>query len=217
MAKSAAVLGGTGLIGKMLVQKLLDHPDYEKVHLILRKNLDIAHEKLVNHVMPLSEMEQYADFPKVDEAFCCIGTTIKKAGSKAAFVQVDHDFVKVFAEKAKAQGAGLFSVVTAMGADAGSSIFYNRVKGRVEETLRAMEFERIHIFRPSFLLGARHERRLGEEIGKKMFTAFAKVIPAKYRAIESNTVAQVMLNLANSDGYEGHFIFENDAIERMGK
>src|SRR5690606_24320068 len=132
-------------------------------------------------------LEEYADHFKVDDVFCCLGTTIKKAGSQNAFRRVDYDYPVALGKLAKSAGAKRFLVISAMGADARSNIFYSRVKGQMEEALKKMEFPALHIFQPSLLLGKRDEFRLGEKAASVLAPAISPLLRGKmkkYKPIE---------------------------------
>ena len=213
MAKSrtALVAGATGLTGKHLLEFLLADARYASVHALVRKAALQAHPKLSEHVI---DFESLPKLPKTDDAFCCLGTTIRQAGSQAAFQKVDFDCVLNFATAAKVAGAKRFLVVSALGANAKSAVFYNRVKGEMENALKAMNFESLYIFRPSFLLGERAEARVGERLGIKVFSALAPLMigPArKVRPVEAKAVARGMVLAANG-GVLGVQVVESDGI-----
>jgi len=210
-SRTALVAGATGLTGKHLLEFLLADERYASVCALVRKATLQAHPKLSEHVI---DFESLGKLPKADDAFCCLGTTIKKAGSQAAFRKVDFDTVINFAAAAKAAGAKRFLVVSALGANAKSSVFYNRVKGEMENALKAMNFESLHIFRPSFLLGERAEARVGERLGIAVFSALAPLMigPArKIRPVEAKAVARAMVLAANG-GVLGVEVIESDEI-----
>jgi len=210
-SRTALVAGATGLTGKHLLEFLLADERYASVCALVRKATLQAHPKLSEHVI---DFESLGKLPKADDAFCCLGTTIKKAGSQAAFRKVDFDYVINFAAAAKAAGAKRFLVVSALGANAKSSVFYNRVKGEMENALKAMNFESLHIFRPSFLLGERAEARVGERLGIAVFSALAPLMigPArKIRPVEAKAVARAMVLAANG-GVLGVEVIESDEI-----
>jgi len=210
-SRTALVAGATGLTGKHLLEFLLADERYASVCALVRKATLQAHPKLSEHVI---DFESLGKLPKADDAFCCLGTTIKKAGSQAAFRKVDFDTVINFAAAAKAAGAKRFLVVSALGANAKSSVFYNRVKGEMENALKAMNFESLHIFRPSFLLGERAEARVGERLGIAVFSALAPLMigPArKIRPVEAKVVARGMVLAANG-GVLGVEVIESDEI-----
>ncbi len=210
--KSAVIAGASGLIGSSLYKMLLESPQYDKVHLLVRKKIDADHPKLVQHVVDFEKFnEQPFDF-KADDAFCTLGTTIAKAGSKPAFMRVDHDYVITFAEMALAAGATGYYLVSSMGASASSTIFYNKVKGLAEEDLKLLGFPRLGIFRPSLLLGPRVEKRAGEKFASWMMTTLDFLIPAKYKAIHVDKVARKMVEAAML-AEKGIFIFESDQLQ----
>ena len=210
-SRTALVAGATGLTGKHLLEFLLADARYTSVHALVRKATLQPHPKLSEHVI---NFETLGKLPKADDAFCCLGTTIKKAGSQAAFRKVDFDYVINFAIAAKAAGVKRFLVVSALGANAKSGVFYNRVKGEMENALKPMNFESLHIFRPSFLLGERTEARVGERLGIKVFSALAPLMigPArKVRPVEAKAVARAMVLAASQDA-TGTCFSESDEI-----
>lgn len=212
-SKNALVVGGTGLIGKQLVQKLLDSANYDQIRVLGRKPLGIKHPKLVE----ISYNFEQPDASKVvgDDVFCCLGTTLKKAGSKEAFFKVDYEYPLQIARFAKQNGATTYLIVTAMGANAESTFFYNRVKGEVEEDLQLLNFPGFHIFRPSLLLGDRQEKRLGEKIGEKVMRFLRPVLVGqlkKYQPIEAAKVANAMVAIANTNSV-GVYVHESDKLQ----
>ena len=210
-SRTALVAGATGLTGKHLLEFLLADGRYASVHALVRKAALQPHPKLSEHVI---NFESLGKLPKADDAFCCLGATIRQAGSQAAFRKVDFDYVVNFATAAKAAGVKRFLVVSALGANAKSGVFYNHVKGEMENALKAINFESLHIFRPSFLLGERAEARMGERLGIAVFSALAPLMigPArKVRPVEAKAVARAMV-LAASEGATGTRITESDEI-----
>lgn len=208
--KTALVLGATGLIGDLLTHRLVDSPGYEKVKVLVRKSLNWQHPNL-------QEVQVDFDHPnglltQADDVFCCLGTTMKKAGSKEAFRKVDYRYPMDIARLSLANGATQFSIVTAMGADVTSSFFYNRVKGEVERDLTALNYPTLLIFRPSLLLGNRQENRLGERLAEGVMRLFNPLIPAKYKGVEAAKVANAMLSTAQQ-GLTGKHVFESDALQ----
>ncbi len=210
--KTALVVGASGLIGKLLTTKLLENKFYSKVKILVRKNLDLSRPNLEQIVVDFNNL----DTAKIvaDDVFCCLGTTMKVAGSKAAFYKVDYTFPLEIAKAALENGANQYLIVTAMGADAESRIYYNRVKGEIEKALSDLHYPTLLIFRPSMLSGNRIESRLGERIGSAFMRFFDPLIPAKYKIIEGSKVAQAMLNLAQK-GYKNKEIFESDSLQKF--
>ena len=218
MTKSALLLGASGLVGSALLQELLEGAEYAKVTVFVRRELEVQHPKLVQRVVDFERLKDVAEEFRVDDVFCCLGTTIKKAGSQDAFRKVDFTYPVECAKLAKAKGARRFLIITAMGANAGSGIFYNRVKGEVEEVLRALQLPALHIFRPSLLLGERSEVRVGESIGIKLAPVLGVLLVGplrKYRAIEGRVVAKAMYRVAQG-GASGVHVYPSDRIAEIG-
>lgn len=211
--KVAAIVGATGLVGRALLENLLESTDYQKVISFTRRKTSQTHPKLQERVLPLENLEN-EEPPGVDVAFCALGTTMKKAGSKAAFKEVDYAHVVRFARLVKRASCPRFLMVSAMGADPKSLVFYNRVKGEVEQAVRERGFKATHILRPSLLLGDRKEARLGEDLGKKFSQFVNPVIPANYRAIQATQVAYAMYKISLLEE-QGFFIHENKELLKI--
>lgn len=212
--KKALIAGSTGLIGGQLLNMLLHDGRYERVIALSRQPLNINHPRLANVVTDLDTLSEYSDELIADDVFCCLGTTMKKAKSKEAFRRVDFDYPLALAQLAKTGGAECFCLVSAMGADPQSSIFYNQVKGEIENAIRSLRFDRLHIFRPSLLFGPRQEQRTGEDAAKFVFKYFGFLIPAKYKAIDAERVAKAMLTFAN-DYNKGAFVHESASMQKF--
>lgn len=192
----ALVAGSTGLVGSQLLQLLLNDGYYSGVKAISRKPLDFTHPKLENIVLDFERMTEYHSQLAADDVFCCLGTTIKKVKTKDKFRRVDFDYPVELARLSKSKGAEQYLLVSALGADKNSKIFYNQVKGEVEEAISQVGFASFHIFRPSLLMGERKESRSGEEAGKVFFKYFGFLVPKKYKGIESVKVARAMQKIA---------------------
>lgn len=212
--KTALIAGSTGLIGKQLLQLLLDSPEYEKVKAISRKPLDLIHSKLENIITDLSSLEANKEKLTADDVFCCLGTTIKTAGSKKAFEAVDYDYPLLLAQLAKARGAHQYGIVSALGASKESSFYYNQVKANIEEAITKVGFQTVHIFRPSLLLGDRQENRPGEEAAKVFYKIFGFLIPAKYKGVDGGKVANAMLHFARMES-KGVHIHESSSLQKF--
>jgi uncharacterized protein YbjT (DUF2867 family) len=194
--RTALVAGASGLVGGLLLDALLESPLYREVCSLGRRPVSKQHPRLTQRTVDFARLEAEA-LPAADDAFCCLGTTIKKAGSQQAFRAVDYDAVLAFAQAARKAGARRFLVVTALGADPRSRVFYNRVKGEVEEALKGQGFESLIILRPSLLLGERAESRPGERAAIVVSKALGPLLrPFGGRPIEARTVARAMLALA---------------------
>ncbi|QHT69789.1 oxidoreductase [Rhodocytophaga rosea] len=217
--KTALVLGATGLIGSHLLSLLLEDKRYSLVRVLVRKPLPIQHANLQQITANFDTLSAYKNSFAVDDVFCCLGTTIKKAGSQEAFYKVDATYPYEAARLAKEKEARQYLIVTAMGADKNSRIFYNRVKGEVEEKIAGLNFPAFHMLHPSLLMGERNEKRTGEQIGQAVMgtLGFLMVGPLKkYKAIEGSTVAKAMLNIANQN-LSGMHIYESDQLQELGK
>ncbi len=210
--RCALVIGGSGLIGKILIQNLLESNKYERVRVLVRSNIDIKHPKL--EVVIFNFDNPNSALVVGDDVYCCLGTTMKKAGNKENFYKVDYQYPVQIATTALANGAKRFAIVTAMGANSKSLFYYNRVKGQVEETLKSLNFESLFIFRPSLLLGERYEARIGEKVGEKLARVFKPLIPSKYKAIEASKVAYAMLAITTSN-LKGTAIYESDVLQEF--
>lgn len=217
MPSSALLLGATGLVGKELLQMLLEGEAFDHVVVLGRRPTGIAHPKLEERVADLDRLHEHLSAFSVTTVFCCLGTTIKKAGSQEAFREVDYQYPLDAAKLAATAGARQFSIVTAMGAHPDSSVFYNRVKGQVEEAVKQLGLPSVQIFRPSLLLGSRAESRPGEEFGKVIgwLLAWALVGPLrKYRPVEGRTVARAMY-VAAQQAEDGCRIRGSDQIAAL--
>ncbi len=216
--RNALIAGASGLVGSHCLQLLLNSERYSQVISIGRRELPIIHPKLDQRVIDFNKIDRYATELAADDVYCCLGTTIKKAGSKEEFYKVDHTYVTRLAEVTLKKQASQFLVVSAMGADAGSMIFYNQVKGKMEDDVLQMGFEAVHIFRPSLLLGEREEHRTGEEFAAKVMKPLQGLMVGplrKYKPVQAETVAKAMLYAASQDK-KGNFIHPSDEIQQMG-
>jgi uncharacterized protein YbjT (DUF2867 family) len=195
-SRTVLIAGATGLVGRELLAGLLADDSVAAVHSLGRRELPLSHPKLTQHRVDFSKA--LPALPRVGEAFIALGTTIKVAGSREAFRAVDHDAVLAVANAAKAAGATRLGVVSAMGADKRSAIFYNRVKGETEEALAALGFDTLVIARPSFLAGDREALgqpvRGGEGLALKISRVLAPLIPDNLKSIDVKLVARALLD-----------------------
>lgn len=202
--------GATGLTGEHLLDRLLNEPIITRVLAPTRRPL-VEHSHLENPVGELSTLLPGLS-GQVDIAFCCLGTTIKQAGSQEAFKAVDLDLVVAFARRARDMGARHLVVISAINADPESSVFYSRIKGEMEQALIAQDWPQLTIARPSLLVGNRSEQRLAEQLAAPL----AKLIPGKYGAIEACTLGRALWRLALEEP-SGVRIVESDELRRLGK
>ncbi len=215
--KTALVVGATGLVGSHLLSLLVEDEFYSKVKVLARRKPTIDHPKIEVIINDFQDLQSAAQNLKSDDVYCCLGTTRKKAGSKEAFYKVDFHYPLEIAKIAHQQGALHFFLVSSLGADVNSKMFYSRVKGEIEVAVSSIPFQSINVFRPSLLVGDRKERRFGESMAKwiSYLLIFIFVGPLnKYRPIHAKTVAQGMLKIAKQE-LSGFYIFESEQIKRI--
>ncbi|GIS56797.1 MAG: oxidoreductase [Candidatus Neomarinimicrobiota bacterium] len=211
--KSALILGASGLVGSEVLSLSLESDLYNKIVIVVRSPLTIKHNKLVEKIIDF-DMPKWEEIFPVDHVYCCLGTTIKKAGAKTNFIKVDPDYPLAFAAAAKKWESSIFSLITAAGVSPESKIFYNNVKGQLEKKLKSLELFSTLIFRPSLLLGERKEFRLGEKIGSGIAKVTSWMTPKTYRAIHCKAVAKAMLaeSFADKTGFN---IISNKSMHRF--
>ncbi len=238
MSRVALVSGSSGLVGVQLLHQLFQNSAYDWVISFGRRDLALKHPKLVQIKVDFGGLDQLnvieeirlqnrgGDFQPLIRsletesvqlsAFCALGTTIKAAGSKEKFYQVDHDFVIGFARMALRTGASRFFYVSAIGADSGSSVFYNKVKGEVEDDLKRIDFTYVGIFQPSLLLGDRNENRIGEEVGKILMKGLTFLgILKKYKPIYGYQVAKAMVIKDSGEDVAGYETIPSSEMHTM--
>ena len=217
MKKTALVAGATGLIGKELVYYLLSDPAYDKVKVVTRKSTKIADNKLEKILVDFKSLKDHADKLTANHYFILLGTTMRKAKSKEKFYEVDFTYSYQLAEIAKNDpGFEKFLIATTYKASPHSMIFYNRVKGQLEEALKAINLKSLHIFQPSLLLGFRNEFRLFEEASKIILPILEMITfgQIKFKAIEATTVAKAMLKVGK-EGITGLHVYPSHIIEEL--
>jgi uncharacterized protein YbjT (DUF2867 family) len=215
--KAALLVGASGLVGGHCLHFLLEEQSYARVIVLVRTPLSLTHEKLVQHTIDFTDLTTLGELFAVDDVFCCLGTTIRKAGTQEAFRKVDFDYPVKIAALTQHCGANKFLLVSSLGADPHSRIFYNRVKGEVEEAIQKISFKAFHVFRPSLLLGERKEHRIGEKVGSLAMRALKNAMIGrlkKYRAIQARDVAKVMVGAAQMN-LTGMNIFESQRIQEI--
>jgi uncharacterized protein YbjT (DUF2867 family) len=208
--KTAIIIGATGLIGKLLVNKFLDDSRYYTVKVFARKSSGINNPKFEEYIVNFDEMENWKEHIIGDELFSAMGTTIKKAGSKEAQYKIDVIYQYEFAKAAAENGVKNYFLVSSAGANAKSKFFYMRMKGELEEKVKLLPFNKIRIFRPSLLLGERPEKRFGEKAAERILKIVVPIFPflKNQRPIEGEKVARVMIGSANETDTERIKIFE---------
>lgn len=198
--KQALIVGGTGLVGKHLLKLLLADERYDKVISLGRRSSGLAHDKLEEILIDLDDLAEHESRFAVDDVFCCLGTTMKKAGDKKVFEKIDRHYVFKAALQAKGAGAKRFIYVSAVAGEKNSPSFHLRIKGYLEDDVASLNLPFAKAVRPSLLLGDREEFRFGEALGAVVYKPLSKLLGGplrKYRPIEGGEVAQAMLNLAN--------------------
>lgn len=208
--RTALLVGATGLIGSFLQQRLLASDAYARVAVWVRRDLGKTHPKLKSDVVDFDRLHERR--VEAEDVFCCLGTTIKQAGSQAAFRRVDYDYPVALATAAAGGGAKRLLVVSALGANPDSSVFYSRVKGEMEIAVRAAGVPATIFFRPSLLSGPRKEVRRGERIGEAVGKLLGPLL-GKYRPIAADMVAAAMLKSALENRPSG--VIESGEIRKI--
>jgi uncharacterized protein YbjT (DUF2867 family) len=214
MNRTALLAGGTGLVGSHVLQELLADDTWSRVVTVGRRPTALRHAKLEQRILDLGAVEAQGDLPGADDVFCCLGTTIKQAGSQAAFRRVDHDFVVGLARAGLRMGATQFLLISAIGADPESRVFYSRVKGEAEAAVRALPYRAVQIFRPGLLLGERSDFRLGERIAMLAVPLLHPFLVGglrRYHSIKASDVARAMVRIAR-EAPRGPNVWEYDGM-----
>jgi uncharacterized protein YbjT (DUF2867 family) len=215
--KTALIAGATGLVGSKLLKLLIENPAFTKIHVLTRKPVNTASPKVVEHLIEFENLREFNPGSTIDHVFCTLGTTIKKAKTKENFRKVDYDYVVNLAQKSLNLKATKFLVVSSLGANAKSGIFYSRVKGEMERALQALDLPHLFIFRPSLLMGDRQENRAGE---KTAITVYKVLDPLfigklkKYKGVRIEKVAKAMIGTALSNEQKFQ-ILESDEIQKF--
>lgn len=200
------VAGATGAVGRELVGQLLEDPDFALVQVLARRATGRTHARLAEFVTDFDDLDgcasRHPQLFNVDAVFCCLGTTLRAAGSREAFEQVDYDYVLKLAMLASVHGVPRFLMISAVGASPKALAYYSRVKGRVEQAVGALSFQCLHVLRPSLLLGPRDEHRPGEAAAQTLAPWLAPLLRgplSRYRPVRTSAVAAEMIRLAKQD------------------
>jgi len=212
--KTLLLLGATGLVGGECLKRLISDDHYRRIVVLTRSAIsdDFRKAKIEHHVINFDRIDEHRSLLKADHVLCALGSTIKKAGTKDQFYKVDFTYVYEIAKATAEQGAEHFLLVSSIGANPESGIFYNRVKGTLEKAVQQLPFRSISIFRPSLILGDRKESRFNEEISKWAAGIFSFAIPKIYQPIKAVDIAEAMLNMARANR-PGVQIHESDEIK----
>lgn len=217
MKKTAIILGASGLTGNLLLNRLLEDSAYDRVKVFTRRTLGVKHPKVVEYVVDLLKLDRYQSDFTGDEVFCCIGTTTQKTKDRSVYRKIDFGIPVAAAKLCKANKIETFMVISALGANAESKIFYNRTKGEMEMAVLRQKIMNVYVLRPSLIKGKRQENRLGEGIGAlimKIVQPFLLRGWKKYRAIEAETIAIALHVLAREK--PDYTIIESDKIQELG-
>ncbi len=212
MPKTAIILGGTGLTGSLVLKILLNDERYDCVKLFSRNSVGQKHPKLKEFLVDVLGLELVKSDFTGDEVYCCIGTTKKKTPDKDLYTRIDFGIPAKAAKLCAENGVHTMSVISAIGADSKSKIFYNRTKGDMEQAVLNSGIERTYILRPSLITGARKEKRFGEKLGSVVFKILSPLLIGslrKYRGVKGERIANRMVQLANSDA-SSKFVESNE-------
>jgi uncharacterized protein YbjT (DUF2867 family) len=215
-AKTATIIGATGLIGGELLNLLLQDNHFDRVRVLLRRPFEREHPKIEKKLVDFNDADSLLiAIDGSDAIFCAVGTTQKKVkGDKEAYRKVDYDIPVHIARFCKMTGCKTFVLVSSVGANSKSNNFYLKLKGEVEDAVKQAGVESVHIMRPSMLLGKRNESRSGEKIGQGMMKAISFLLPSKYKPVQARDVAKAML-VASKENKKGFFIYEHNQITKL--
>ena len=214
--KTAILLGATGLTGGILLQKLLNDPRYEKIILFSRSSVKIKNIKIEEYLVDLFQLEKYKEQFKADQVFCCIGTTKSKTPNEVTYRKIDYGIPVSAAELCKENGISTFSVISSLGANPYSGMFYNKIKGEMQRDVLAQKIKNTYIFQPSLIAGDRGEKRFFENFAKQVMKIlnYALIGPLKkYRSIHPETIARAMLIVSNKGSEIS--VIESDEIKKI--
>jgi uncharacterized protein YbjT (DUF2867 family) len=212
MSKTAIIIGATGLTGNLLLERLLEDDRYKSIKLFSRSSCNIKHSKIEEHLIDLFELEKHIDLFSADEVFCCIGTTKAKTPDEEQYLKIDYGIPITLANLCVQKGIDTFVVISALGANKKSKLFYNRTKGKMEEAVLREKIKNIYILQPSLISGIRNENRFGEKTAKALMNVLNPVLVGslkKYRSIHPKTIVNTMVWLANNE-YKSGRIPSND-------
>lgn len=214
MGKTAIIIGATGLVGKHLLQQVLDDDFYSKVKVFVRRTTNQTHEKLEEYIIDFDQLAQVQSAISGDVLFSCLGTTLKQAGGQKAQYKVDFTYQYEFASLAKKQGITSYFLVSSAGANSKSNFFYQRMKGQLEEAVLDLEFDRTVFIQPSVLQGEREQNRFGEHLAASVINRLGKVIPPlkRFRSIKGSEVAAAMSRIYKSADGKNIEVYKLDQL-----
>jgi uncharacterized protein YbjT (DUF2867 family) len=212
MKKTAIILGATGLTGSILLKKLMNDQRYETIKLFSRKKIEGLPKKVTQYIGDVLTLQNFKEEFKADEVFCCIGTTAKKTPNKETYKKIDFGIPATAAKLSKENNINTFLVISALGANEKSAVFYNKTKGQMQQEVLKQNIPNTFILQPSIIDGNRNETRIGEKIGLIIFKLIQPLFIGplkKYKVIKAEEIAQAMLNLANTKTINKNFITSN--------
>ena len=218
MAKTAIIVGATGLTGRLLLKRLLKDDRYETIKLFSRNPCNINHSKIEEHLLDMFQLQVHDDLFVADEVFCCIGTTKAKTPDKTMYLNIDYGIPVLLAQLCVKKGIKTYIVISALGANKKSRIFYNRTKGRMEEDVLKERIENTYILQPSLIGGNRSEKRFGEKAAKIFMSVLNPFLVGKlkkYRSIHPETIVNAMVWLANNERLSGRI--PSDKIQNISE
>ncbi len=215
MKKTAIILGATGLTGGILLEKLLKDASFEKIKLFSRSSVKNNSPKIEEHLIDMFHLEDHSEAFKADVVFCCIGTTKANTPDKETYKKIDYGIPVTASKLAKQNEVKTFVVISAMGADADSSIFYNKTKGEMQRDVINKNIENTYVLQPSLIFGDREEKRFGEKVAISFMKIFGFLIPKKYKMIKAETIADAMVVLAK-EGFSQQQI-TSDEIKQIAQ
>ncbi|MBO3096933.1 NAD(P)H-binding protein [Gelidibacter pelagius] len=219
MAKTAIVLGATGLTGNILLNMLLEDERYGHVTVFGRNSCNIKHPKLEEYIIDLFELTHYGNKFKADEVYCCVGTTKAKTSNKETYIKIDFGIPVAAARLCKENGIETYVVISALGAKKKSKIFYNRTKGKMEAVVLEQQIPNTYILQPSLISGKREEFRLGESVFNAIMSLFKPMFRfgalKRYQPIAPETIAKCMIWLTNNNYVSGRI--ESEKIQELGE
>lgn len=213
----ALVLGASGLVGLHTTQMLLQQNTYDVIYAVSRRGIPLEHERLVQIQADFNSIDSFIEKLHINHIFSCLGSTNKKTPDKKDYIQVDHDYPLLVAKIGQSNGATKFSFVSALGANAKSNNFYMQMKGRVEEDIKALNFEELYIMRPALITGGRTESRPAERFAAGFFKIINPLLRGslkKYRSIEGKTIAQALVKTAGINR-PGVHIYNTEQIKQL--
>jgi len=215
--KTAIVIGATGLVGSSLTNQLLEHPEYSGVSVFVRRSTNLSHQKLTEHIVDFDKTDDWKHLLQGDVLFSAMGTTLNKAGSKAAQYRIDYTYQYNVAAAAASNGVPAYVLISSAGASESSLIFYSKMKGELDREVKKLPFSRIRIIKPGILAGNRAESRPMEALSIKMMTALGKIpLIRKFRPIPASVVARAMIQAA-VDSEAGVKAYELEEVFTLGQ